>query len=431
VPVPSHAQHRRTPLGRASSGHSHGDVEAPALVRGRRALTVLIAVLAVATAVGMVLLRPGSDRVQPEVGDRGERVEGTVTAVSSTSCAASGDLAGDLGGPGQEGDEPGPADTGQCLEVTVVLDDGPEQGRTVEQVLTPPLTLSPEVGRGVVLVRDAGAPLEERYQLLDEQRGGALLLLTAVFALAVVALGRWRGALALVGLGVSVVVLVGWLVPALLAGRPPLLTAVVGASAVMLVVLFLAHGPSLRTATATAGTAIALALTLGLAAAFVELASLSGLTSDDAVYVSVTFEGVDVRGLLLAGIVIGALGILDDVTVTQVSTVWELRAANATLPTREVFAAALRVGRDHIASTVNTLLLAYAGASLPLLVIFSTSGEGLVDTLTGSVVGQEVVRTLVGSIGLVAAVPVTTALAALMCPPASPAPDPAADAAAS
>ncbi len=415
--MPSHAQHRRSGSsrsaegrsaeGRSGSGHQHGDVEAPTVVRGRRALTALIALLAVATVVGMVLLRPGADRVQPEVGGRGERVEGTVTGVSRTSC----DVAGAV--EGEQGPE-------ECLEVAVVLDDGPEQGRTVTQVLSPPLTLAPEVGRGVVLVRDAGAPLEERYQLVDEQRGGALALLTAIFALAVIALGRWRGALALVGLGVSLVVLVGWLVPALLAGRPPLLTAVVGATAVMLVVLFLAHGPSLRTATATAGTAISLALTLGLAAAFVELAALSGLTSDDALYVSVTFEGVDVRGLLLAGIVIGALGILDDVTVTQVSTVWELRAASATMPTRELFAAALRVGRDHIASTVNTLLLAYAGASLPLLVIFSTSGEGLVDTLTGGVVGQEVVRTLVGSIGLVAAVPVTTALAALMCPPATP-----------
>jgi uncharacterized membrane protein len=245
-----------------------------------------------------------------------------------------------------------------------------------------------------------------------------LALLAGLFAAAVIGLGRLRGLLALAGLGVSVLVLVLFLVPALLEGRPPLLTAVVGASAVMIAVLLLAHGPSVRTATAVVGTALSLLLILALSTVFVRLAGLTGLSSEEAFYVGAVFGQVDVRGLLLAGIVIGALGILDDVTVTQVSTVWELRAANARMPGRQLYAAAVRVGRDHIASTVNTLLLAYAGASLPLLVIFTTSGEGVVGTLTTGVVAQEVVRTLVGSIGLVAAVPVTTALATAMCPPA-------------
>ncbi len=187
----------------------------------------------------------------------------------------------------------------------------------------------------------------------------------------------------------------------------------------MIAVLLLAHGPSVRTATAVVGTGLSLLLIITLSTAFVRLAGLTGLSSEEALYVGSLFEQVDVRGLLLAGIVIGALGILDDVTVTQVSTVWELRAANAQMPRRQLYAAAVRVGRDHIASTVNTLLLAYAGASLPLLVIFMTSGEGLVGTLTTGVVAQEIVRTCVGSIGLVAAVPVTTALATAMCPPVS------------
>jgi uncharacterized membrane protein len=204
--------------------------------------------------------------------------------------------------------------------------------------------------------------------------------------------------------------------PALLAGEPALLTAIVGASAVMILVLVLAHGPNIRTATAMAGTGLSLLLIVGLSTAFAELAGLTGLTSDEAIYVRSLFGQVDLRGLLLAGIVIGALGILDDVTVTQVSTVWELRAADPAMPRNKLYAAALRVGRDHIASTVNTLLLAYAGASMPLLVIFTVSGNGFVGTVTNAVVAEEVVRTLVGSIGLIAAVPVTTALAAAMCP---------------
>jgi uncharacterized membrane protein len=272
----------------------------------------------------------------------------------------------------------------------------------------------------VVLAADPAATgVQDRYQLTDSQRGRSLTVLAVLFAVAVVALGRLRGLLALAGLALSSVVLVGWLVPALLAGRPPVLTATVGASAVMLSVLLLAHGPSIRTATAIVGTAASLLLTLGLAVAFVELSSLTGLTSDDELFIQAIFGGLDVRGLLLAGIVIGAVGILDDVTVTQVSTVYEIREADPAMPVRELYRAGLRVGRDHVASLVNTLLLAYAGASLPLLVIFTTSGQGLVGTLTNGVVAEEIVRTLVGSIGLVSAVPITTALAAAACPASS------------
>ena len=188
------------------------------------------------------------------------------------------------------------------------------------------------------------------------QRGRQLFALVGLFVVAVIALGRRRGALSLVGLGISLIIIVQFLVPALLSGRPPVLTAVVGASAVMLVVLLLAHGPGIRTATAIAGTAASLLLIVALSSTFVALTGLSGLTSDDDYFVQAFFgQALDLRGLLLAGIVIGALGILDDVTVTQVSLVWELRDANPTMPRRDLHAAALRVGRDHIASTVNTL----------------------------------------------------------------------------
>ena len=386
-------------------GHRHVAPSSAPAVRGSRLLTALVVLLVLSTLAGLWLLRP-TQAAQVDVPDGGERVRGTVVAAATAPCS----------GPSPEAPEGAPREL--CVELDVRIDEGPDTGRTVQQTGGDNATGRLAPGDGVVLAADPAATgVQDRYQLTDSQRGRSLLALTALFAAAVVALGRLRGLLALLGLALSSVVLVGWLVPALLSGRPPVLTATVGASAVMLSVLLLAHGPSVRTATAVVGTAASLLLTLGLAVAFVELSSLTGLTSEDATFVQAVFGDLDVRGLLLAGIVIGAVGILDDVTVTQVSAVYELRQADPAMPVRELYRAGLRVGRDHVASLVNTLLLAYAGASLPLLVIFTTSDQGLAGTLTNGVLAEEVVRTLVGSIGLVAAVPITTALAALACSP--------------
>lgn len=393
-----------------SAGHRHGtSVQGPQVVRGQRALTVVVVVLLLATLAGLLLLRP-TGRADGAFPTAGERVQGTVTRAATAPCDDAG----------QEAPENGPREL--CVDLTVRIDEGPDKGVEVGQQGGDNATGRLAVGDRVVLAADPAAETaQERYQLTDTQRATSLTVLAVLFALAVVALGRLRGLLALAGLAVSAVVLVGWLVPALLDGRPPVLTATVGASAIMLAVLLLAHGPSVRTMTAIVGTAASLLLTLALAGLFVEASSLTGLTSEEASFVQAVFGGLDVRGLLLAGIVVGALGILDDVTVTQVSAVHEIRAADPAMPTRDLYRAGLRVGRDHVASLVNTLLLAYAGASLPLLVIFTTSGEGLVGTLTNGVVAEEIVRALVGSIGLVAAVPITTALAAITCPPTAPA----------
>lgn len=396
--------------------HSHGHSHAvpPVRLRGRRALVGAVVAIVVGTLAGLALLWPQDVVARDDIAARGDRVRGTVTALAAINCT-------DVGG-GEEPQEsssrsPGFEEQTRCLQMRVRLDDGPERGRLIE--LRTGAEPALRVGRGVVLIRaDEELPAEERYQYADVQRGRQLLALAGLFAVAVLALGRRRGALALLGLGLSLLVIVKFLVPALLSGRPPLLTAIVGASAVMIIVLLLAHGPNIRTATALVGTGASLLLIIVLSLIFVALTGLSGLTSDDDYFVQAFFgQQFDVRGLLLAGIVIGALGILDDVTVTQVSIVWELRQADPSMPTHELYAAALRVGRDHIASTVNTLLLAYAGASLPLLVIFTTAREGFIDTVTTDVVAQEVVRTLVGSIGLVAAVPLTTLLATIMCKP--------------
>jgi uncharacterized membrane protein len=224
----------------------------------------------------------------------------------------------------------------------------------------------------------------------------------------------WKGVRALAGLGLSLVIVVGFIVPAILDGRSPEGVAIVGALAIMLVTIPLAHGLGPATVAACLGTSGSLLLTLGLASLFTELAHLTGLSSEEAIYVRATSGDVSLQGLLLAGMVIGALGVLDDVTITQASTVLALRQANPNLGTAALFRGALGVGHDHIAATVNTLFLAYAGASLPVLLIFNLSGTSFSDALNSEAVAAEVVATLVGSIGLIAAVPVTTAIASLL-----------------
>ena len=400
----------------STHGHAHGHADSTAAVQAsptaRRVLAVLVLLIVAATAAGLYLLKPATDPTAGLTIDT-ERIKATVTALRQVPCSETlpgTPLDDERDAAGDAAPEP------DCTEVTTSIDEGPDAGDTYRTVTGP--DVYERVGQGVVLFRaiEPDVPPEARYQLADVQRAVPLLALAGIFLLAIVALGRLRGLLAVVGAGASLLVLIYFLVPALLSGRPPVLTAVVGASAVMIVVLLLAHGPNVRTATAMVGTGSALLLTVALGTVFVELAGLSGLTSEEAGYVQATFGEVDLRGLLLAGVVVGALGILDDVTVTQVSTVHELRAADPTMSRRRLYSSALRVGRDHIASTVNTLLLAYAGASMPLLVIFTTSGAGLTDTLTNGVLAEEIVRTLVGSIGLIAAVPLTTALAAAMTP---------------
>jgi uncharacterized membrane protein len=201
--------------------------------------------------------------------------------------------------------------------------------------------------------------------------------------------------------------------PSILDGNSAIAVALVGSSLIMLIALYLSHGYNPRTTTAVVGTVASLLLTGALALVFVAATKLTGLASEEAVFLQISAEQVNLRGLILGGIIIGSLGVLDDVTVTQVSAVWELHLANRTMPARELYRAALRIGRDHIASTVNTLVLAYAGAALPLLILFVEVERGFGDVITGEVVAIEVVRTLVGSIGLVASVPITTALAAV------------------
>ena len=364
-------------------------------------LTAVVAAFLLATVVGLVVLWPPATTsarlgAGADLGTPVDLVDGTVLAAPVVPCPSA---------------VPGMGLT--CRDVTVRLDSGPEQGRTTTLDVTEgPDQPTLRGGDRIVLGRAADPGGEVAYYFSDYQRRLPLLALGLLFAVAVVALARWRGAAALLGLGLSLLVLVRFVLPAILAGESALAVAVVGSSLIAVVIIYLAHGISARTTTAVLGTLVSLGLTAVLAVVFVELTELTGLSSEEGTYLRGLLGGqVNLQGLLLGGIVIGALGVLNDVTITQASAVWEIYLANPSTGARELYRSAMRIGRDHIASTVDTLVLAYAGAALPLLVVFTVAGRRLGDVITGEVVAEEVVQTLIGSLGLVAAVPVTTGLA--------------------
>ena len=384
-------------------GHTHGGAHSPVPPRVRRLLIIAIAPFIVATVVGLFLLWPGDTQRTNRPAE--PRYEATVVSVDTEGC---GDTAQN---PGFE-----------CALVEARVETGPDEGDVIsfnystgegaepisegdEIVVAKPDTIDPAD-------LPPGTPPPPEYYFSDFARTQPLLILAAVFILVVIGMSRLKGATALLGLGVSLLILVNFVLPAILEGSSPLAVAIVGSAAIMFFALYLAHGVNARTTAAVLGTLVSLALTGALAVIFVELAHFTGLSSEEAAFLQVSAGQINLQGLLLGGIVIGALGVLDDVTVTQSSAVWELHAANENLTTRQLYRSALNVGRDHIASTVNTLVLAYAGASLPLMILLTSSPQPLSNVLTSEVIAAEIVRTLVGSIGLVASVPVTTALAA-------------------
>jgi uncharacterized membrane protein len=264
-----------------------------------------------------------------------------------------------------------------------------------------------------VLVASSEGPDGNAYFIADRVRNTALWLLALAFVAIVLFVARSHGAWSLLGLAISFAVIIRFIIPGILAGYSPALIAFVGAVVIMGATLYLSHGLNRKASVALTGTALALLLTIVLAEVSIEAAALTGLVTEEATTLHLfSAGGIDVKGLLLGSIIIGALGVLDDVTIAQASTVQELREANSSLSGHELFRRGMNVGRDHIASTVNTLCLAYTGAALPLLIILATQDQGLGAIINQEVVATEVVRTLVGGIGIASAVPVTTALAA-------------------
>lgn len=373
-------------------------------------LTAVTVALALAILVGMVMLWP-SDVEQPAGADllrRGQVVEAEVTSIAFVPCGST-NVTTNADIP------PPPPEAPPCRAVDFVVAQGLDEGKAVtielpEQSTAPDL----EEGETVLLERPPVEVPGVPYAFYDQIRTPSLFWLAIVFSVLVVLLGKLRGLAALVGLAISIAILLAFVIPAILEGTSPVLVASVGAGAIGFIVLYLAHGFTGLTTVAVLGTLTGVGLTLVLSLIWTPIVKLTGLASDSAFIVQAVGADIDLSGLLLAGIVIGALGAIDDVAVTQASTVWELRSADPELGYMGLFRAGMRVGRDHVGSIVNTLALAYAGASLPLLILFQLSRQPLGQLVGSEIVATEIVRTLVGSIGLVAAMPVTTWLAAFV-----------------
>jgi uncharacterized membrane protein len=362
------------------------------------ALLAVVAVLAVAAIAAMAILWPGRVELEPIDPTQEIRlVDGVLVEVEEV--------------PTDEDDLVGLLPGATLVDIVARVE---ETGETVAFTMSDDTGDTFAAGQRVKLQEITGADGEVTYLVSDFRRERPMTLLAAMFLFAVVAFGRWQGARALVGLALTFGIIIGFIIPAILDGRSPVTAALVGAVLIMILTLYLSHGYNRKTTAAVVGTAFALLLTGALAVVFVGVTHLTGFTSEEARLANVEVGGLSLTGLLLAGIIIGGLGVLDDVTMSQASTVFELHRANPAATFGELLRGALNVGRDHIAATVNTLFLAYAGASLPLLILFSTGTDTIGTVVTSEIVAVEVVRTLVGSIGLIAAVPFTTALAAAL-----------------
>ncbi|MEU5765746.1 YibE/F family protein [Streptomyces asoensis] len=402
-------------------GHGHSHSHGPAAPVSRHLRKVIAAILipfGAAVLVGLVVLWPGGAPAHERTGvgfDR-QTQQATVTKVESVSCASVNASGGTPTGDTStaEGSSAQQQAGGTCKRATIRVDTGSDKGRTFTEIVQPDQSRQLEQGEEVVVAYEPSAPKDLQYSVTDVNRRIPMTVLALIFAVAVVVVGRLRGVMALVALAISFMVLNFFVLPAILQGSNPLVVAVVGSSAIMLIALYLCHGLSARTSVAVLGTLISLLLIGILGSLFIDWAALTGNTDDNTGLIHGLYPSIDMSGLLLAGIIIGSLGVLDDVTVTQTSAVWELHEANPAMGWRGLYRAGIRIGRDHIASVVNTLVLAYAGAALPLLLLFSIAQSSVGSVANSELVAEEIVRTLVGSIGLVASVPVTTALAALV-----------------
>ncbi|NKX56770.1 YibE/F family protein [Arthrobacter mobilis] len=399
-------------------GHSHphtldGPAPSARMLASRRRANLLLALVllpvTLATLIGMIVLWPSGDRSHVTVADPYATAPGvtfdvgTVTRVATETCPSS-----------QAAVEAG-AEAQDCLVAYTQPDSG---GAQVPVEVTPEIAASRGVEAGdtirylnlsEVMPEQAGT-----FVFVDFVRSTPILLLAVLYSVVVVAVARWRGLRAILGLVGAYAVMAMFILPGLVEGKPPLLLGLVGSSVIMVGVLYFAHGFSARTSTALLGTLFGLAVTALLGAWATDAAYLTGVGDEDTYQLVNMSEQISLSGIIMCGLIISGLGVLNDVTITQSSAVWEMYELAPGASVRRLFTGAMRVGRDHIASTVYTIAFAYAGAALPVLILVSLYERPLFDTLTSGELAEEVVRTLVGSVGLVLAIPMTTLVAVLV-----------------
>jgi uncharacterized membrane protein len=341
------------------------------------------------TVVSMVSLWPSADELpdkRPYMYEGAQRLSGKVVAI-------------------HEDDPDG--------EITVAIDDTNDRVKVRTYPSAPASEMS--IGDRVRVMRlpvNPSTGTTAGYMFMDYQRGWPLVVLALIFVAVVIAVARVKGAAALVGLAGALTCIWLFLLPALMTGRSPLLVTVTAASAVLFIVVYLAHGISVKSTTALLGTFAGVAIVVLGAWIAIPATHLTPLVNEEMSALSMYVTTVDVGGVLLCGMVLAGVGVLNDVTITQASAVWELRAADPHASRGAIFASAMRIGRDHIASTVYTIAFAYVGGALAMLMLTTLIDYTLIDLLTFEDIAEELVPTFVASISLVLAIPLTTAIGA-------------------
>lgn len=387
--------------------HEHGPItlSRKKLWRIRIFLAAIVLPLALSTVVGMWMLWPTGEASPvgtiPAVSEQSIQGKAEVTSLDPNDCV------NPLQAPVTQEDATYQPQTPSAVCATVLTGDNAGENVSIQ---TPPEVYA-SVTVGTVLKILQSSPLDNSppvYFYWDIERSTPMIWLIGLYLLLVVVVARWRGAAAIAGLGASILVLVYFIMPALMANQPALLTTLVGVSAMLFLSVYFAHGISIRTTTALLGTFGGIALTVLLALWETKAVHLSGASSEDAQLIFGFLPEINLSALLVCGIVIAGLGALNDVTITQASAVWELHAADPTMGRTHLFARAMRIGRDHIASTVYTLAFAYAGGALPALLLALMVDRPAWDVVVSSQIAEEIVRTLIASIGLIVSIPLTT-----------------------
>ncbi|MFD0365471.1 YibE/F family protein [Nocardia sp. GCM10030253] len=401
--------------------HHHHDHSEPIAIGANAARVVigLLAAIGVLVVIAAIVLWPSRQHVdiplpmQNAGGGAVQTEAGTVILQDVGACGSPS-----IGKVFVDKPEPPRTAAYTCQRSLITIDSGPHKGnRTLFEIAPGPGQPDLRAGDHIRVVRQTDPNGTPMYSFEDYSRGLPLTLIVLAFVVVIIVVARWRGLRALLGLVFAFAVLVMFLLPALLDGKPAIPVALVSGALILYAVLYLAHGVNLRTSSALLGTLTSMVLAAVLSWVVIEMTQLTGLSEEQNTNVATYIQHVSITGLLLAGFIIGSLGVLNDVTITQASAAFELASLDESASRREVFAAAMRVGRDHIASTVYTLVLAYAGGALPLLLLFSVAGRSIRDVLTGDAVAIEITRSAVGGIALALSVPLTTFIAVMLARP--------------
>lgn len=381
-----------------------------------------LGVALIATLIGLVLLWPPSapPNVAPEFSStfalNHPQVKGTIELVDDRQCSSPSTGQAFEESPEIVRNVPGE----ECQRALVRITNGVNEGKRTALVSHPvPGNPTFEEGDKIRMIESTQPDGSKHYSFADYQRTPVLIAWAVVVALVVVAFAWWRGLRALVGIAVSLLVIVVFLLPALLHGGSAVPLAVVAGAAIMFITVPLVHGLNWKSASTLAGTLIALGLAAWLADLAIRTTGLRGLGDDDNLTILLYLPDVSITGLMLCGFIIGTLGGLNDVSISQASTVTELAEADQDLSPWRLFTSAMRVGQDHIASMVYTLVLTYVGTALPLLLLVTVSEASWVQVLSNDIVATELLRSAVGALGLTLAVPVTTLIAAWTVRPAA------------